>query len=107
MEIEQHAKLMQLLTDEFENRQATITFTQWDTESEDEEEVAQFTGKLVGIKLTDNEFDEKDLLLLFADEEAETVEILMEIPGEEVDLATYVDGRLSIFGTEAEVVLEK
>ncbi|MDF2684122.1 MAG: hypothetical protein K0R47_5312 [Brevibacillus sp.] len=107
MDIQQHERLLRLLTDEFENQVTTITFTQWDTDREDEEEETQFKGKLTGFKLTDNEFDEKDLLLLFADEEAETVEILMEIPGEEVDLATYEEGRLSIFGTEAEVVLEK
>ncbi|MDR7317676.1 hypothetical protein [Brevibacillus nitrificans] len=107
MDIQQHERLLRLLTDEFENQMATITFTQWDTDSEDEEEETQFTGKLVGYKLTDNEFEEKDLLLLFADEEAESVEILMEIPGEEVDLATFENGRLAIFGTEAEVVLEK
>lgn len=107
MDIQQHERLLRLLTDEFENKMATVTFTQWDTDSEDEEEETQLAGKLVGYKLTDNEFEEKDLLLLFADEEAESVEILMEIPGEEVDLATFENGRLAIFGTEAEVVLEK
>ncbi|GED66355.1 hypothetical protein BRE01_00570 [Brevibacillus reuszeri] len=107
MEIQQHARLLSILTGDFEKQQATITFTQWDTDSEDDEEVAEFRGQLVGVKLTENEFDEKDLLLLFADEENETVEILMEIPGEEVDLATYNEGRLQIFGTEAEIVLAK
>ncbi|QRG69645.1 hypothetical protein [Brevibacillus choshinensis] len=107
MDIQKHEQLLRLLTDQFENQQALITFTQWDTEREDEEEETQFKGKLTGFKLSDNEFDEKDLLLLFVDEEAETVEILMEIPGEEVDLATFEEGRLSIFGNESEVILEK
>lgn len=107
MDIQKHDQLLRLLTEQFENQPAQITFTQWDTDREDEEEESQFKGKLTGFKLSDNEFEEKDLLLLFADEEAETVEILMEIPGEEVDLATFADGRLSIYGTESEVVLEK
>jgi len=107
MEIQQHAGLLALLQDEFENKLARITFTQWDTEQEDEEEETRFTSKLVGFQLTDNEFAEKDLLLKFTDEHDEAVEILMELPGEEVDLATFEEGRLAIFGTEAEVVLEK
>lgn len=107
MDIQQHARLLSLLQDEFENRLATVTFTQWETDQEDEEEETRFTGKLVGFELTDNEFAEKDLLLKFTDEEDESLEILMEIPGEEVDLATFAEGRLAIFGTEAEVVLEK
>jgi len=107
MEIQQHEKLLGILTSEFEKQLATITFTQWDTDSEDDEEVSVFKAQLVGVKLTTNEFEEKDLLLLFTDEENEPVEILMEIPGEEVDLATHAEGRLQIFGTEAEIVLEK
>jgi hypothetical protein len=106
MEIQQHEQLIRVLIDEYEKKSASISFTQWDTESEDEE-VNQFRGQLVGIKLSDNEFEEKDLLILFSVENDETVEILMEIPGEEVDLATFEEGRLSIFGTEAEIVLEK
>ncbi|MGG1660343.1 hypothetical protein [Brevibacillus sp. NRS-1366] len=107
MEIQQHERLLSVLANDFEKQTASITFTQWDTDSEDEEEVTQFQGQLVGVKLSANEFDEKDLLLLFSAENDETVEILMEIPGEEVDLATYQEGRLRIFGTEAEIVLEK
>jgi len=107
MEIQQHERLLSVLTNDFEKHTASITFTQWDTDSEDEEEVTQFQAQLVGVKLSTNEFEEKDLLLLFAAENDETVEILMEIPGEEVDLATYDEGRLRIFGTEAEIVLEK
>lgn len=106
MEIQKHEQLLQYLTNDFQNKPATILFTQWDTESEDEE-VTQFHGALAELKLTDNEFGEKDLLLTFAVEDGESVEILMEIPGEEMDLAAYEEGRLSIFGTEAEIVLEK
>lgn len=106
MEIQQHERLIQRLAEEFQNQAASISFTQWDTESEDEE-VTQFKGQLTEIKLSDNEFGEKDLLLLFVMEGEESLEILMEIPGEEVDLASYEEGRLSIFGNEAEIVLEK
>ncbi|GEB31410.1 MULTISPECIES: hypothetical protein [Brevibacillus] len=107
MDIQQHEQLLRLLTDEFASKTASVTFTQWDTDSEEEEEVTQFQGQLTEVKLTDNEFEEKDLLLVFVSEAEGELEILMEIPGDEVDLATFADGKLSIFGTEAEIVLEK
>ncbi|RNB58398.1 hypothetical protein EDM57_06615 [Brevibacillus gelatini] len=107
MDIQQHEQLLRLLVDEFAKQPLSVTFTQWDTESEDDEEVTQFQGQLAEVKLTDNEFAEKDLWLLFVAEDEESVEILMEIPGEEVDLASYADGKLNIFGTEAEIILEK
>lgn len=104
MDIQQHERLIRILTDEFHQKTASVSYTQWETEGDDEE-VTQFRGQLGHIKLTDNEFGEKDLLLVFIAEDGDEVEILMEIPGEEVDLATYEEGRLSIFGTEAEIVL--
>jgi|HigsolmetaAR205D_1030408.scaffolds.fasta_scaffold21067_2 hypothetical protein len=106
MEIQQHQQLIRVLQEDFLDKPAGVHFTQWDTDDEDEE-VTQFCGELKELRLTDNEFGEKDLLLLFSLEEGESVEILMEIPKEEEDLAAYADGRLSIFGTEAELVLER
>ncbi|WP_421616761.1 hypothetical protein ACAF76_013365 [Brevibacillus sp. TJ4] len=106
MEIQQHDRLLQVLRDEYLQKQVVILFTQWDTENEDEE-VTQFRGQLTEIQLTDNEFDEKDLQLIFTLEDSESVEILMEIPKEEADLASHEADKLSIYGTEAELVLEK
>ncbi|MFS0554293.1 hypothetical protein [Brevibacillus sp. 179-C9.3 HS] len=106
MDIQQHEQLIQLLA-EYKNQKASVTFTQWDTDSEEEEEVTQFQAELLEIKLTDNEFEEKDLLLVFTTEEGEEMEILMEIPGDEVDLASIEEDSLRIFGTEAEIVLQK
>lgn len=106
MEVHQHHQLIQILTDGYVHKQATILFTQWDTEDGDEE-VTQFRGRLTEVQLSDNEFAEKDLQLFFELEDGESVEILMEIPGEEVDLAFHEEGKLSIFGTEAELVLER
>lgn len=106
MEIQQHERLLHVLNEQFVQQEAACTFTQWDTENEDEE-VSQFRATLTASQLSDNEFDEKDLLLVFTAEDGETVEILMEIPSDEVDLAVWEEGRLSIFGTEAELVLEK
>ncbi|MDH4615737.1 hypothetical protein [Brevibacillus sp. AY1] len=106
MEIQRHERLLEVLKEQFAQQEAAFSFTQWDTENEDEE-VSQFRGTLTELKLTDNEFDEKDLLLILTAEDGEIVEILMEIPSEEVDLAVWEEGRLSIFGTEAELVLEK
>ena len=105
MEIQQHQQLIRVLQEDFLDKLAAILFTQWDTEDGDEE-VTQFRGMLTELRLSDNEFGEKDLLLCFSLEDGESVEILMEIPKEEVDLASYEEGRLSIFGTEAELVLE-
>lgn len=106
MEIQTHVQLLELLQQEFTEIQCEVIFTQWDNDSEDEE-VTQFIGQLSGVRLTDNEFMEKDLLLSFQVEEAEVVEILMELPKEEVDLAAFENSRLQIFGTEAEVVIAK
>ncbi|ATF12691.1 hypothetical protein HP398_28275 [Brevibacillus sp. HB1.4B] len=106
MDIQQHEQLIQLLA-EYKNQKASVAFTQWDTDSEEEEEVTQFQAELLEVKLTDNEFEEKDLLLVFTTAEGEEMEILMEIPGDEVDLASYEEGHLRIFGTESEIVLQK
>ncbi|MFF0830370.1 hypothetical protein ACFYU8_26325 [Brevibacillus sp. NPDC003359] len=106
MDIQQHEQLIQQLA-EYKNQKVSVTFTQWDTESEEEEEVTQFQAQLLEIKLTDNEFEEKDLMLVFTAEDGEEMEILMEIPGDEVDLASYEEDHLRIFGTEAEIVLQK
>ncbi|WP_139489527.1 hypothetical protein [Brevibacillus dissolubilis] len=105
MDIQQHAQLEEQLGT-FSNTALSITFTQWDAESEDEEEVSEFRATLKEFRITDNEFEEKDLLLVF-DQDGDDVEILMEIPAEEVDLATLDGSQLRIFGTEAEVVLSK
>jgi hypothetical protein len=106
MELQQHQRLLQVLQDEYLQKTATVLFTQWDTENEDEE-VTRFRGQLTEMQLSDNEFDEKDLQLIFALEDGESVEILMEIPKEEADLAFHEADKLSIYGTEAELVLEK
>ncbi len=105
MDIQTHDKLMTLLQSEFKGKAGTVTFTQWDGDSEDEE-VTQFRGKLMDAELRDNEFGEKDLTLSFEVDEEQTVEVLMEIPAEEVDLASHAENRLHIYGTEAEIVLE-
>lgn len=106
MDIQQHAQLEEQLN-QFTGTALKVTFTQWDADSEDEEEVSEFGATLKEFRISANEFEEKDLLLVF-DQEGDDVEILMEIPAEEVDLANLVDGnQLRIFGTEAEVVLSK
>lgn len=106
MDFDKHAQLEELLSQHFSQVEAEITFTQWDSDSEDEE-VTHFRGRLVKSSLTDNEFGEKDLQLTFEVDGEETVEILMEVPKEEADLGTYEEGNLHIFGTEAELVLAK
>jgi len=105
MEIHLHDKLLELLDAHFRGKEASILFTQWDGDSEDEE-VTQFRGQLASAVVADNEFGEKDLTLTFVTE-GEEVEILMEIPAEEVDLGSYQDDQLHIFGTEAEIVLSR
>jgi len=105
MDIQQHEQLLRILTEEFTKKELTVSYTQWDADGEDEEET-QFRATLASATITNNEFTEKDLLLIFAAEDGEHIEILMEIPSEEADLATIDVGRLSIFGTEAELVLE-
>lgn len=105
MEIHRHVELLERLQHGFAGKPLSVTYTQWDGDGEDEE-VSRFQAVLARVSLTDNEFGEKDLLLEFeAGEDA--WEILMEIPAEETDLALEEGGRLRIFGTEAEVVLEE
>ncbi|GAA4710581.1 hypothetical protein [Brevibacillus fulvus] len=104
MEIHSHQQLLQLLREQFA-AQAEISFTQWDTEGEDEEET-QFHGRLLEVTLTDNQFGEKDLWLQF-ETDGDKVEILMELPAEETDLGSVEEEQLRIFGTEAELVLTK
>ncbi len=106
MDIQRHDELCDTLEKHYTNQQATITFTQWDTDNEDEEETV-FAGTLVEVQLSDNEFGEKDLLLHFAADDQEVVEILMEIPKTEADLASFDGSRLAVFGTEAELSLVK
>ncbi|CAJ1003162.1 MULTISPECIES: hypothetical protein [Bacillales] len=106
MDIHQHAQLIAVLEKDFRGQAAEIQFTQWDSDGEDEE-VTQFRGELSDVRLSDNEFGEKDLQMSFAIDGDQVVDILMEIPADEEDLAAFVDGRLSIFGTEAEIVLKR
>jgi hypothetical protein len=106
MEIHQHDQLMAVMEKEFRGQAAEIQFTQWDSDGEDEE-VTQFRGELIDVRLSDNEFGEKDLQLSFAVDGDQVVDILMEIPADEEDLAAFADGCLSIFGTEAEIVLKR
>lgn len=105
MEIHSHEELLKLLQEQFIEQEATVTFTQWDNDGEDEEETI-FHGSLQSVRLDDNEFGEKDLLLIFQSNQDE-VEILMEMPKEEADLASAEQGSVRIFGTEAELVLQR
>jgi hypothetical protein len=106
VEIHQHDQLMAVMEEEFRGQAAEVQFTQWDGDGEDEE-VTQFRGELIDVRLADNEFGEKDLQLTFAVDGDQVVDILMEIPADEEDLAAFADGRLSIYGTEAEIVLKR
>lgn len=105
MEIHTHAALLEVLRLEYQDKDAEITFTEWDGDSEDEE-VSAFRGRLVDIQLKDNEFDEKDLFLLI-EADGEELELLMEIPAEEADLGSFAEGCLQIFGTESEVSFKR
>jgi hypothetical protein len=105
MDIHSHEQLLQILQ-QFGDKEAEITFTQWEGDDEDEE-VTTFHGRLVEVSLQNNEFGEKDLLLHFQADEEQVVEILMEVPKEEADLGSYSEDRLRIFGTEAEIVISK
>jgi len=105
MDIQIHQELLKLLQEQYMKQEATITFTQWDNDGEDEEETT-FHGTLQSVRLDDNEFGEKDLLLRFQSDQDE-VEILMELPKEEADLASVEQGSVRIFGTEAELVLQR
>jgi hypothetical protein len=106
MDIHTHDQLLSLLAEQFRDQQVEVHFTQWDGDGEDEE-VTQFHGRLTQLDLRDNEFGEKDLQLAFHVDGDQVVEVLMEIPQEEEDLAALIDGRLHIYGTEAEIVLGK
>ncbi len=105
MEIHTHTELLDILRREYQDQDSEITYTEWDGDSEDEQ-VSTFRGKLVDIQLKDNEFDEKDLLLLIQSD-GEELELLMEIPAEETDLGSFAEGRLQIFGTESEVIFKR
>lgn len=105
MDVHSHEQLLKILQ-QFGDKEAEITFTQWDGDDEDED-VSTFHGRLVEVSLQDNEFGEKDLLLHFQAEDEQVVEILMEIPKEEADLGSFAEDRLRIFGTEAELVINK
>ena len=105
MDIQSHKQLLELLQ-QYASQQVTATYTQWDSESADEEEVIDFQATLQEFRLTDNEFGEKDLFLLFVDGDEET-ELLMEIPAVEEDLGVLEDGQFRLFGTEAELILKK
>lgn len=104
MEIQTHQELLEQLQ-QYEGSRLTITFTQWDSDADDEE-VTVTNGTLTLVRLTDNEFEEKDLLLQFTDGD-EAFEILMEIPMDESDLAVRDEDALRIFGTEAELQLSR
>ncbi|CAM5793358.1 MULTISPECIES: hypothetical protein [Brevibacillus] len=106
MDIHKHDQLLGLIEEHYAKGQIQAQFTQWDSDSEDEE-VTQLQGTLASWKLTDNEFGEKDLLIVLESDTEGTVEILMEIPADEDNLAVFAEGRLSIFGTEAELILSK
>ncbi|MET3289982.1 UNVERIFIED_CONTAM: hypothetical protein ABID98_002552 [Brevibacillus sp. OAP136] len=106
MDIQTHAELIRILESEFVGAQAQFIFTQWDTDGEDEEE-STFAARLLKVSLSDNEFEEKDLLLTLENEAGEDLELLMELPSVEEDLGSFADGRLSLYGTEAELVLKK
>jgi SpoVK/Ycf46/Vps4 family AAA+-type ATPase len=106
MDIHKHEQLLSLLAEQYRDQQVEVHFTHWDGDGEDEE-VTQFQGRLIEMELQDNEFGEKDLQLVFHLDGDQVVEVLMEIPQEEEDLAAWMDGRLHIYGTDSEIVLGK
>ncbi|WP_019119798.1 hypothetical protein [Brevibacillus massiliensis] len=105
MEIQTHQQLLHTLQEQFTDRPAQITFTQWEGEEEDET-VTEFQAVLKQVSLTEGDFAGKDLFLLFEAEGEQVLELLMEIPAEEEDLGVLDGGQLRIFGTEAELVIE-
>lgn len=105
MDIQTHQQLLGALQ-QYTTNQVSVTYTQWDSEFADEEEVIDFQATLQEFRITDNEFGEKDLFLVFVNGDEET-EILMEIPAVEEDLAVLEDEQLRLFGTEAELILKK
>lgn len=106
LEIHKHDELLKTLEEHFAGQQLGVVFTQWDGD-EEEEEVTELTGQLQEWRLSDNEFGEKDLYMRIEAQGEGDVEILMEIPAEEENLAQFGEGRLSIFGTEAELILTR
>ncbi|WP_232699267.1 hypothetical protein [Brevibacillus daliensis] len=106
MEIQNHAELLALLESDFINKPLTVTYTDWEGGDLEDEQVTTFQGTIVEVSISDNEFEEKDLSLRFQTDEGE-VEILMEIPAEESDLANQDEDSFRIFGTEAELILAK
>ncbi|WP_126427697.1 hypothetical protein [Brevibacillus marinus] len=104
MELHRHDELVARLREAYLQRPLQVTFTQWEADEEDEQ-VSRFRATLVDVSLDDNEFGTKDLLLTFQAEAEEVVEILMELPREEVDLAYQDEDCLRLFGTEAELIL--
>lgn len=105
MEIQTHKEMLNTLQ-QFVDQKLSVTYTQWDSEESDEEEVIDFEGTLKEVKVTDNEFEEKDLFLLFVGDEGE-IELLMEVPAAEEDLGVMEGNQLRIFGTEDEIILKK
>lgn len=105
MDIQSHKQLLDTLQ-QYSAQPLSIIYTQWDSESADEEEVIDFEANLQQFRLTDNEFGEKDLFLVFINGDEET-ELLMEIPAAEEDLGVVEEGQLRLFGTEAELILKK
>ncbi|MEJ8545318.1 hypothetical protein Q3F21_08455 [Brevibacillus borstelensis] len=106
MDIHKHDQLLSLMEEHFSKGQIDVQFTQWDGDSDDEE-VTQLRGSLTSWKLSDNEFAEKDLLIVLESETEGQVEILMEIPADEENLGVFADERLSVYGTEAELILSR
>jgi len=104
MEIHEHKQLTEQLQ-QLQGKEVHVSYTQWDAD-QDDEEVAEFRATLESIRLTDNEFEDMDLLLVFQAED-EQFEILMEIPKAEGELAAVENSRLRIFGLEAELQLSK
>lgn len=105
MELHKHKEIENTLQ-QFINQVLSVTYTQWDSEEADEEEVIDFNGTLKEVRITDNEFEEKDLFLLFTGDDGE-IELLMEVPAAEEDLGVLEGNQLRIFGTEAEIILTK
>ncbi|MGC5325091.1 hypothetical protein [Brevibacillus sp. SYSU BS000544] len=105
MELHTHKEIENTLQ-QFINQALSVTYTQWDSEEADEEEVIDFNGTLKEVRITDNEFEEKDLFLLFTGDDGE-IELLMEVPASEEDLGVLEGNQLRIFGTEAEIILIK
>lgn len=108
MEIHRRNDLLAALRESYLDRPLEVTFTQWEGEEEDEDEqVSQFRASLLDVALDKNEFGTYDLLLTFQPAGEEAVEILMELPREEENLAYQDEAGLRLFGTEAELILAR